>query len=168
MKCVPRSFASQIGTWIILTIAAVPALAETSITTCPFRINTPGNYVLNADLTCAGDGITITTSNVSLKLNGHKITIVSDMFGQGGNAITVDGLFGGLDHVGIQGPGLLAGHNTQNNPNTFFYGVDLEYATYSQVSQVTIIGASTGIHTVLGSFLTLASNSIGRAGLVSL
>jgi parallel beta-helix repeat protein len=151
MKNITGEFAVRVG--IVLTIAAVPALAETSITSCPLRITEPGNYVLNADLTCPAGGITILASNVSLKMNGHTITAVL-------TGITVGESTRELDHVGIQGPGLIIS-SSQAAPAD---GIMLQNAKYSQVSQVTIVGASIGIYVELCDFLTLTSNVIGHSG----
>lgn len=150
----------RIGMWSILATTAVTALAQTPITTCPFNINAPGNYVLNADLICGDTGITITANNVSLKLNGHKITAPSS-----GNlpkvAIDVGGeSIGRVHHVGIHGPGLIVGNEGLNA------AISLTAADYSQVSQVTIVKASGingGIYTSNCTFLTLASNVVGRS-----
>ena len=106
MKRVTRDFAIRIGVWSLLATTAVTALAETPITSCPFNITAPGNYILNADLTCVGAGITITASNVSLNLNGRKITLLG--VGTGGVAIRVNGQSAErVHHVAIQGPGLI-------------------------------------------------------------
>jgi parallel beta-helix repeat protein len=152
---------SLFGGFIVLTAAAVPALAETPITSCPFTINTPGNYVLAADLTCSTPlGISITASNVSLNLNGHKITLVAAN-PPSNNAIVVGGdSVGRVHHVGIQGPGLITSFSSVG----LFTGIALVSADYSQVSQVTIMGAvfEGGISTQGCNFLTLTSNVIGR------
>ena len=50
------------------------AVAATEITSCPFVIDQAGEYALAQDLTCSGDGIVITASNVHLSLAGHKLT----------------------------------------------------------------------------------------------
>ena len=49
--------------------------AATLINTCPFVISSPGDYLLSADLVCAGGGfgILILTNDVTLKLEGHRI-----------------------------------------------------------------------------------------------
>src|SRR6516165_119006 len=58
-----------------LAVMAGSVAAQTFINTCPFVISSPGDYLLSADLTCGGgDGITITSSNVRLALEGHTIT----------------------------------------------------------------------------------------------
>ena len=59
-----------------LVVMAASVLADpTFITTCPTVITSPGRYVLAADLICgAGTGILITSSDVTLALEGHRIT----------------------------------------------------------------------------------------------
>jgi len=130
----------------------------TPISACPFVINSPGNYQLEADLTCAqNNGITINASNVSLKLNNHKITAGDNT---GIDAVVVGYSLPRVDHVAIQGPGLIT-----NGPGTAFaVGISLQNADYSQVSQVTILGAtSIGVSAFLCNFLTVASNVIGQS-----
>jgi parallel beta-helix repeat protein len=47
----------------------------TEITSCAYRIDSPGQYRLAADLSCStGDGIGIGASDVDLNLNGHTIS----------------------------------------------------------------------------------------------
>jgi parallel beta-helix repeat protein len=131
-------------------VAAIPAQAVTSITTCGFAITTPGNYSVDANLNCPADAIDITASGVSLKLNGHILT------GSGtgtlffGIKITSAGR---LDHVAIQGPGLI---------RNFLAGVGLEHADYSQVSLVTTSQNSVGIAVAGCTFATVASNNAVR------
>src|SRR5215469_15537036 len=92
--------------FIGLLVIAGTVQAATSITTCPFVITSPGDYVLRADLICGGgDGITIKTSGVSLRLEGHRITA-----GVGANrAIAVNPSMGipppSVQNVHILGPG---------------------------------------------------------------
>ena len=58
-----------------LLVMAETVQAATFINTCPFVITSPGDYLLSADLICGGgDGITITSSDVTLALEGHTIT----------------------------------------------------------------------------------------------
>jgi hypothetical protein len=66
--------------------AAKTASAQTVLSACG-TISSPGNYVLNTNLTTSGDCFVITASNVALDMKGHTIT------GDGsGNGITDDGL----------------------------------------------------------------------------
>ncbi len=158
MKCFKSGLAGAIGFLIVLAATAVPVHAAfASISTCPFTISTPGDYQLTADLTCGGgDGITITARGVSLKLNGHKITA-----GPGLHYAIFVNPAGRADHVGISGPGLI----TNDGTNTFTAGIHLDRADYSQVSQVTIVGAdgdSIGAYNC--TFLTVASNVAGHGG----
>jgi parallel beta-helix repeat protein len=46
----------------------------TTISTCPFTISSPGDYKLDSDLSCSGDGITITSSGVHLSMALHVLT----------------------------------------------------------------------------------------------
>ena len=71
--------------------------------TCGSPITAPGQYVLMGD--CMGPGITITASDVHLKLNGHTMT------GPGpGDGINVSN----VSHVHIEGPGTIS---------SYFYGI---------------------------------------------
>src|SRR5262245_12777316 len=77
----------------ILLALTAPTWAETPINSCAdANISSPGNYSLGVDLAC---GISIGASNVSLKLNGHKIT---------GTGNSGAGIFAGssINHVAIQ------------------------------------------------------------------
>src|SRR5215471_20547360 len=89
----------------------------TFITTCPTVITSPGRYLLAANLICGGgDGITITSSDVTLALEGHRITA-----GVNANiAIRVNPQAGpALARIQILGPGLI----TNGGQNTFSVGV---------------------------------------------
>jgi parallel beta-helix repeat protein len=104
-------FALQTGLVLALLGAGVPVQAATSITTCGFTITTLGTYNVANDLTgCALDGIDIKASNVTLNLNGHKIT--------GATGGTFTGIWvnpsGGsqLSTILIQGPGLIQGFHS--------------------------------------------------------
>ena len=59
---------------VLAALAGTQARAVTPIASCPFAITAPGNYVVTADLTCAANGISITSGDVTLNLNGHIIT----------------------------------------------------------------------------------------------
>ncbi len=48
--------------------------SPTVIDSLPYTIDTPGIYVINTDLSTSGDGINITTGNVTIIGNGHTIT----------------------------------------------------------------------------------------------
>jgi Right handed beta helix region len=153
VKHIDRSFIVVSGILIALAGTAVPALAVTSINSCPANITAGGDYQLTADLGCT---ITISASGVSLKLNGHSITPTS-----GNDGIDVTGA-GRLNHVGIQGPGLIKGIGNGA------IGINIGNVDYSQVGLVTIKGFLAGIavaaaNTQSSTFLTIASNVIGQS-----
>jgi hypothetical protein len=151
--------------FIGLPVIAGTVQAATSITTCPFVITSPGDYVLRADLICGGgDGITINTGNVRLALEGHTITA-----GAGGVniAIYVQGAGATMPLVGVRilGPGLI----TNGGGNTFLEGVRLLQVSNAEVSGITLLGSSSaGINASGGNFgstgLTLTANTLGRNG----
>jgi parallel beta-helix repeat protein len=61
----------------VLLLAAGPAHASTSVTSCGQTLSVPGQYVLASDLDCSGtfaNGINITASNVSFHLAGHALS----------------------------------------------------------------------------------------------
>ncbi len=121
-----------------LAAISVPAFAVTSINSCAdANISASGNYVVNADLTC---GISISNSNVSVKLNGHLITGPGSGFGIG--------TFSG-DHIVIEGPGLI-----QN----FDAGVQFSNCNYCQVGLVTLAHNKSGLILQFASFATIGSN----------
>src|SRR5215472_1885753 len=68
----------------LLVMAGPAPAASTLINTCPFVITSPGDYQLSADLACLGGGggavgITIKSSHVTLKLEGHTIRSVASV-----------------------------------------------------------------------------------------
>jgi parallel beta-helix repeat protein len=143
-----------IGMTIGLAVMAGTVQADpTFINTCPTVISSPGRYLLGADLICGGgDGITITSPNVTLALEGHMITA-----GVGANrAIFVNN----ARNVSILGPGLI----TNGGDNTFSSGVFLFNMSNAEVSGITVRGANAGIATSLGGLFTFTANTLGRNG----
>ncbi len=140
---------------VLAALAGGQAWAATPITSCPFIITTPGNYVVTADLLCKTDGIDIQASNVTVNLNGHTIQSVASSIGT--NGIYVSSLPAGasrLDHVGISGPGLI---------ENFYFGIFIQESDYSQVSLTTVTGYSAGgIWTQNTDYLTLGGNVVTR------
>jgi len=129
----------------VLFATAVPGRAATSITFCPFIIATPGNYELATDLACPAYGILINASGVSLKLNGHTIT------GPGNDrGIQVFPSSGRLDHVTIQGPGLI---------RNFAFGISVFQTDYAQVALVTSARNGEGLVTNDCNYLTVGSSA---------
>jgi len=145
-----------------LLVIAGTVQAATSINTCPAVITSPGRYVLTADLICGGgDGITITSSDVTLALEGHRITA-----GVNANiAIRVNPQAGpALARIQILGPGLI----TNGGQNTFSVGVNLFIVTDSEVRGITVLGSrSAGIGAagpLAGADMTITANTLGRNG----
>jgi parallel beta-helix repeat protein len=138
-----------------LLVIAGTVQAATSITTCPFVITSPGDYLLSADLICGGgDGISITSGNVTLKLEGHRITA-----GVGASrAIVVNPLFTVSAGVRILGPGLI----TNGGGNTFSVAVRLINGPNAEVSGITMLGSGAGIITTGCNFMTITANTLGR------
>jgi parallel beta-helix repeat protein len=147
----------------LLVMAGSVQADPTVITACPVVINSPGRYLLAADLICGGgNGITIISSDVTLALEGHRITA-----GVGANwAITnftiVDSVATPtpVERVRILGPGLIT-----NGGGTFGLGFFFQFANNSEVTGVTVLGASvSGIAFVTSDFLTITANTLGRNG----
>jgi parallel beta-helix repeat protein len=152
-----QTFGLAVVVMIVLTGSALPASAATSIASCPFTITAPGNYVVTADLNCAGDAIDVQSSNVSVSLNGHIITgpgTVSDWGAvkfTGSIGVKVTGA-GRLNHVIIEGPGLI---------RKFAEGVLFLNADYCQVNLVTASSNNAGIEGLTVTYLTLGSDVTG-------
>jgi parallel beta-helix repeat protein len=143
-----------------LVVMAGTVQAATFINTCPTVITSPGDYLLSADLICGGgDGITINSSNVTLKLERHRITA-----GVGANraiAVNVGNPPPGRSNIHILGPGLI----TNGGGNTFSAGISLAFAFNSEVSGITVLGSPAGISTGDCTNLTITANTFGRNGL---
>ena len=109
--------------------------APTSITACPYTITAPGDYRLDADLSCTGDAITIQASHVHLNLNTHQLT--GSSFSDRG--IVVYSATSRLPDVEIKGPGVVS---------AFGEAVELDNADNSKVEGVTasfcFVGIATG------------------------
>jgi hypothetical protein len=134
-----------------LSFACISAHAQdVEIKTCGYVITKPGNYALGGDLTCS-IGITINSSDVTLKLGDH--TLAADSSNPFGRAISVAPLGERLARVKIIGPGVLRGSTDA--------GVYLTRTDNSQVNQVTINGG--GIRASISTDLTVSANTIGLA-----
>ncbi|NYZ75083.1 right-handed parallel beta-helix repeat-containing protein, partial [Candidatus Micrarchaeota archaeon] len=48
--------------------------AATPISSCPYTISLAGSYAVTTDLSCAGNGITVSASNVNLDCQNHVLT----------------------------------------------------------------------------------------------
>jgi parallel beta-helix repeat protein len=139
----------------LVVIAGSVQADPTLINTCPVVITSAGDYSLSADLICGGgDGITIKAANLTLKLEGHRITA-----GAGANrAIFVDGFTARAGNPRILGPGLI----TNGGGNAFSEGVRLINLVNGEVSGITVLGVGSGIVCGLCNFVTITRNTLGR------
>jgi len=122
------------------------AAPPTAITTCDFRIDTPGQYYLATDLTCPGTGILILASDVHLRLEGHTLQGLS-RFSEGIEVLNATGIV-------IQGPGTITG---------FGDGVTLGSVDSSRVIEVTATGNKT-----YGFALLFSSNNLFQGNVATL
>jgi parallel beta-helix repeat protein len=122
MKWNFRNIATTIGPGLLALLICTEARADTLINTCGYLIRAAGKYRLAADLgPCAGDGIDIRTSNVTLDLDGHAIIGAGN-----GNGAGIDVEIGGPQATGIN----IAGHGSIQK---FAYGVLLLNVANSDV-----------------------------------
>jgi len=130
----------------ILIALAIPAMAVTTVTCANATIAAPGVYQLKSNLACT---VSITSSGVALKLNGWTITPAS------GDGIDINfPIVGRLNHVTVQGPGLISGLNGN------VIGINIQNTDYSLIEQVTILGQllDNAITARTDTFLTVTSN----------
>jgi parallel beta-helix repeat protein len=151
-----------VSLWASGPVTAAPV---TKITSCPFTISAPGEYLVTADCTVpsAGTGITISASNVHLNLGGHTLTQPSGGLGIGIvvtgasnvhiNNGTVQGLLGGIVLSGASG-NLLNGLTVSNN----LIGIELD-GSGNSITGNSITGSSAGILVGSGSGNTIQSNT---------
>ena len=126
---------SSVGTWgaamlavsVVALLCASPARALTQISSCGTTLSSPGDYQVSAELSCVGDGITITSSGVHVNLAHHVLT------GNGtGTGLSVVGVDGDVDVRN----GTLTGFST---------GVRIDGALGVNLSAVTATGNATGM-----------------------
>ena len=117
-----------------LAVTAGSVQADSAIiNTCPGVISSPGGYLVRADLICGGgDAITITSSDVTLEFEEHRITA-----GERANRaiVVTNPRLSTLHNVHILGPGLI----TNGGANTFSAGVSLGFAQPFEVSGITVL-----------------------------
>src|SRR5207244_3754124 len=133
-----RFVASVLGGMSLILLSGSPAKASTVIATCGTNITSPGDYVLNSDITCndanidtnAGAypgylyAITVNADNVTIRLKGFSIrcSSVNPMAykmscqgltktdSNGGEHLAARGIqTNGRSNVKIQGPGMVQG-----------------------------------------------------------
>lgn len=117
--CNSHTFKTILNHCLVLSLffaVSAPVLAEqpTPIMSCT-AISVPGKYILVTDLSASSSCITITASNVELKLDGHTITgpYAGADGASGISAVNVSGL-------NLKGPGIL----TNFGRGLSFSGVD--------------------------------------------
>ncbi len=137
---------------IALSGMAAQAQPNTDITRCPYTISATGVYNVKNELDCSSaDGISITASNVTLKLNGFTI---SGNGGAGGGGIHVNpNGTSRLLQVNIEGPGLI---------QDFISGVVYEKTDFSQVSRVTTARTFSGFFVFGAVNMVLQFNVAGK------
>lgn len=155
----------------ITLLWASPAKAGTTkINTCGFTITTSGVYTLGTNLgPCAGDGIDIYASNVTLLLNGHTISGATSGNCNDSYGINVLGTSSvPLSRVNVLGPGTIS---------NFYIGVVASYSAGGSVSFTTVtaplagcppVGTSSyGLYMYASSHWTLLGNVVRESGLYS-
>jgi hypothetical protein len=141
---------------LIATLASPGAFAQSGpmpITQCGTIITQPGPYIVLNDLSCQDqDGIDVVANNVTLMLNGHRISNVLADFFNNGIAVGV-GVPAGNTKVKIIGPATITG---------FGQGIAFEQVTKSSVVNVTADGNFFGF-VVFGGFFVGCNQSCPSA-----
>src|SRR3989442_1504179 len=96
----------SLGILLAGVLSAIAGVAQAegppTAVTCGSAITAPGQYFLAGD--CTGAGITITASDVHLKLMGHTMTASLPFIPDGITASNVS-------NVHIEGPGIITNYN---------------------------------------------------------
>lgn len=147
--------------------AAVAAPAQAAGLGCGDTIGSPGTFVLSTDLLCAGDGLHIAASNVTLDLRGHTLAGV----GGAGTGIRIDwggeytavtirnGKVTGFE-AGIVADTARAIHVTQVRVATFGQGLLLANTSGSLVDRSTFSSATRDGIKVDGDGNTITQNTV--------
>ena len=135
---------------VLSAIAGVAqAAGPPTAVTCGSAIMAPGQYFLAGD--CTGAGITITASDVNLKLMGHTMTGSLPLsFFDGVTASNVS-------HVHIEGPGVITNYNNGIN----FVGV-----SDSHVEQVSATVNRRGLYLFNSTTNTHVNNNVFSANVL--
>jgi parallel beta-helix repeat protein len=142
-------------------VFAPTASASPPTVTCGDTINTPGTYVLGADCSSTGFfGITITSSNVTLKLAGHTITAGGSRIA----GVAVDDSAGAISGVAIKGPGTLTGFVGDGVILDVFGGPGISGSTVSGVTATNdaagiVLGPTASVDTIIHN--TANDNGLG-------
>jgi len=130
----------------VLIVGAGQAAADPPTpVNCPYTITSPGQYFLAADCTGTG-GITITASDVHLKLMGHTMT-GPDFAGIQATSVS---------HVHIEGPGTITG---------YFHGIFFNGVSDSHVEQVSAINNRDGLSLARSTDTHVNNNIFSRNAL---
>jgi len=128
---------------VLIVSAGQAAAGPPTGVTCGDTITAPGQYFLLGD--CSGAGITITASDVHLKLMGHTMTgSLPLVFFDGVSASNVS-------HVHIEGPGTITNYNNGIN----FVGV-----SDSNVEQVSSTANRRGLYLFNSTTDTHVNNNV--------
>jgi parallel beta-helix repeat protein len=133
---------------------APAATAAPMTVSCGSTITAAGRYVLSGD--CRGLGIEITTSDVTLKLDGHSMTGTGSGTGSGSGVFVFDDA-GPLTGVRIKGPGRVAGYDAGVQ-----LGVGDGGVRASRVSGVTVTRNTDGILLDGASANTITNNTANK------
>lgn len=82
-----------------------------AISTAPFSINSPGSYVVTANLSAAGTVLTISADNVTVDLNGFTLTNTGTLT----STVAINGV---RKHVTVRNGACAGGAHTIGNTNT--------------------------------------------------
>ena len=128
---------------VLSAIAGVAlAAGPPTAVTCGDTITAPGQYFLLGD--CRGAGITITASDVHLKLAGHTMT--------GSLPLVFDGVSASnVSHVHIEGPGTITNYNN---------GINFVRVSDSNVEQVSSTANRRGLYLFNSTTDTHVNNNI--------
>ena len=141
----------SLGILLAGVLSAIAGVAQAAgpptAVTCGDAITAPGQYFLAGD--CTGAGITITASDVHLKLMGHTMT---------GPGIGSDGLAASnVSRVHIEGPGVITSYNN----GIVFVGV-----SDSHVEQVSSTANRRGLYLFNSTTDTHVSNNVFSANVL--
>ena len=128
----------------VLSNGQAAAQGVVRISSCPFVIVAPGNYLVDQDLFCPGNGITIQSSDVKLNVSGHTINGLSSQLGIGI-------LVRSVTNVEVR-------NGTVTN---FSIGISLESTTDSRIDAMTSTGnLAPGLQLVFSSDNTITGSDI--------
>jgi parallel beta-helix repeat protein len=151
-----QTIRSQAVVWMIVgVIIAVragdmKAAPPIQVNACGQILNVAGgNYLLAADLTCAGNAVTIAADDVRFNLNGFSLTSADGL----GIGIELFGSGAALTGIRIKGPGTVTGFNI---------GVDLYNTHDTRVTGASIVGNNSGLTVTLSDAAHVSDDTISN------